>query len=199
MSFIYCWIYTFVLLLRAPLLWLYRWWLSDLQFYIFVKFCRWFFSKNFKKVLTWRSSLHFFDVHVCLLITLDCLFQMGCKVTFVDDVLNRSFYKLGLVVGKQPGYFIIIPVLLTLLMITGYQRVHYEMDPEYLFSPVSGQGKLERRIVEEHFKVNYSHRFNVGRITRPGEFYLHTSFWRFPPSPMVRARIRVGSRGFKSR
>ncbi|XP_045785831.1 patched domain-containing protein 3 [Maniola jurtina] len=95
---------------------------------------------------------------------------MGCKLTFVDDILNRSFYKLGLVVGKQPGYFIIIPVLLTLLMITGYQRIHYEMDPEYLFSPVSGQGKLERRIVEEHFKVNYSQRFSVGRITRPGRF-----------------------------
>ncbi|XP_046965285.1 patched domain-containing protein 3 isoform X2 [Vanessa cardui] len=95
---------------------------------------------------------------------------MGCKLTFVDDVLNRSFYKLGLIVGKQPGYFIIIPVLLTLLMITGYQRVHYEMDPEYLFSPVSGQGKLERRIVEEYFKVNYTHRFNVGRITRAGRF-----------------------------
>ncbi|OWR54203.1 Ptc-related protein [Danaus plexippus plexippus] len=95
---------------------------------------------------------------------------MGCKLTFVDDILNRSFYKLGLVVGKQPGYFIIIPVLLTLLMVTGYQRVHYEMDPEYLFSPVSGQGKLERSIVEEHFKVNYSHRFNVGRVTRAGRF-----------------------------
>nr|XP_026495368.1 patched domain-containing protein 3 isoform X2 [Vanessa tameamea] len=95
---------------------------------------------------------------------------MGCKLTFVDDVLNRSFYKLGLIVGKQPGYFIIIPVLLTLLMITGYQRVNYEMDPEYLFSPVSGQGKLERRIVEEYFKVNYTHRFNVGRITRAGRF-----------------------------
>ncbi|XP_053625980.1 patched domain-containing protein 3 isoform X2 [Plodia interpunctella] len=95
---------------------------------------------------------------------------MGCKLTFVDDILNKSFYKLGLIVGRQPGYFIIIPVLLTLLMITGYQRVYYEMDPEYLFSPVRGQGKLERRIVEEHFKVNYSHRFNVGRITRPGRF-----------------------------
>lgn len=96
---------------------------------------------------------------------------MGCKLTFVDDILNRSFYKLGLIVGRQPGYFIIVPVLLTLLMITGYQRVHYEMDPEYLFSPVSGQGKLERRIVEEYFKVNYSHRFNVGRITRPGWYF----------------------------
>ncbi|KAI5641695.1 patched family domain-containing protein [Phthorimaea operculella] len=117
---------------------------------------------------------------------------MGCcKLTIVDDVLNRSFYKLGFVVGRNPGYFIIIPVLLTLLMITGYQRVYYEMDPEYLFSPVSGQGKLERRIVEEHFKVNYSQRFNVGRITRAGRFgrviivskdnntnILRTEFWK---------------------
>lgn len=94
---------------------------------------------------------------------------MGCKLTFVDDALNKSFYKLGLIVGKQPGYFIIIPILLSLLMITGYQRVDYEMDPEYLFSPVSGQGKYERRIVEDYFKVNYSHRFNVGRITRAGK------------------------------
>ncbi|XP_037973388.2 patched domain-containing protein 3 isoform X1 [Plutella xylostella] len=95
---------------------------------------------------------------------------MGCRVTIVDDVLNKSFYKLGLAVGRQPGYFIIIPVLLSLLCITGYQRIYYEMDPEYLFSPVQGQGKLERSIVEDYFKVNYSHRFNVGRITRAGRF-----------------------------
>lgn len=102
---------------------------------------------------------------------------MACKTTIVDDLLNKAFYKLGLVVGKQPGYFIIIPVLLTLLMITGFQRVHYEMDPEYLFSPVHGQGKLERRIVEEHFKVNYSHRFNVGRITRPGMYHINYTYY----------------------
>lgn len=28
---------------------------------------------------------------------------------------------------------------------------------------------MERAIVEEYFKVNYSSRFNVGRITRPGK------------------------------
>lgn len=50
-----------------------------------------------------------------------------------------------------------------------YQQIKYEIDPEYLFSPVSGEGKLERKIVETHFKVNYTHRFNVGRITRPGK------------------------------
>lgn len=97
---------------------------------------------------------------------------MKCKLTFVDDTLNRSFYKLGYLVGKNPGYFIIIPILLACICVTGYQRLHYEIDPEYLFSPENGPGKHERAIVEEHFKVNYSHLFSVSRITRPGELLL---------------------------
>lgn len=93
---------------------------------------------------------------------------MTCGITCVDNLLNRSFYKLGLIIGKHPGYFLIVPVLLSLLCITGYQQIKYEIDPEYLFSPIRGEGKTERNIVEEFFKVNYTHRFNVGRITRPG-------------------------------
>ncbi|XP_026477918.1 patched domain-containing protein 3 [Ctenocephalides felis] len=95
---------------------------------------------------------------------------MTCGVTFVDRLLNRSFYKLGLLVGNHPGYFIVVPILLTLLCCTGYQRVKYVIDPEYLFSPVRGEGKYERAIVESYFKVDYTNRFNVARITRPGRF-----------------------------
>ncbi|XP_077302916.1 patched domain-containing protein [Arctopsyche grandis] len=95
---------------------------------------------------------------------------MTCGITCVDNLLNRSFFKLGLIVGRHPGYFLIVPVLLSLLCITGYQQIKYEIDPEYLFSPIYGEGKTERNIVEEFFKVNYTHRFNVGRITRPGRF-----------------------------
>lgn len=51
-----------------------------------------------------------------------------------------------------------------------YQQLHYEIDPEYLFSPIQGEGKTERAIVEKYFKVNYTNNFNVGRITRPGKF-----------------------------
>ncbi|KAH0954942.1 hypothetical protein HN011_012426 [Eciton burchellii] len=91
-------------------------------------------------------------------------------MTCVDDFLNRAFYKLGLIVGRHPGYFVIVPILLACICFTGYQRIHYEIDPEYLFSPVNGPGKVERAIVEQYFKVNYSHQFNVGRITRPGRF-----------------------------
>lgn len=54
-------------------------------------------------------------------------------------------------------------------MDSSFQQIKYEIDPEYLFSPVRGEGKSERAIVESYFKVNYTHRFNVGRITRPGK------------------------------
>lgn len=55
-----------------------------------------------------------------------------------------------------------------------YQQLHYQIDPEYLFSPENGAGKMERSIVEEFFQVNYTSNFNVGRITRPGKiFYFH--------------------------
>ncbi|XP_063233113.1 patched domain-containing protein 3-like [Bacillus rossius redtenbacheri] len=95
----------------------------------------------------------------------------GCSgLTWVDSRLNRAFYQLGLVVGRHPGYFLVVPVLVSLLCVTGYQRVRYEIDPEYLFSPVWGEGKSERAVVEQFFKPNYTSRFNVGRITRPGRF-----------------------------
>ncbi|XP_076180343.1 patched domain-containing protein isoform X2 [Ptiloglossa arizonensis] len=92
------------------------------------------------------------------------------NLTCVDNFLNRAFYKLGLVVGRHPGYFVVIPVLLACICFTGYQRIHYEIDPEYLFSPTNGPSKTDRAIVEQYFKVNYSHHFNLGRITRPGRF-----------------------------
>ncbi|XP_046426062.1 patched domain-containing protein 3 [Neodiprion virginianus] len=95
---------------------------------------------------------------------------MSCGLTCVDDFLNRAFYRVGLVVGRHPGYFVIIPVLLAGICITGYQQIRYEIDPEYLFSPINGPGKSERVIVESFFKVNYTSRFSVGRITRPGRF-----------------------------
>ncbi|XP_053687905.1 patched domain-containing protein 3 [Sabethes cyaneus] len=95
---------------------------------------------------------------------------MTCGISCVDTALNRSFYKLGIFIARHPGYFIIVPVLLTFLCMTGYQQIRYQIDPEYLFSPIRGEGKAERAIVENYFKVNYTHRFNVGRITRPGRF-----------------------------
>jgi len=98
----------------------------------------------------------------------DLLTDMTCGIECIDKWLTKAFYRLGLVVAKHPGYFLLVPVFLTAICITGFQRVKFEIDPEYLFSPEQGPGKTERAIVESYFKMNYSSLFNPTRITRPG-------------------------------
>ncbi|KAL4113456.1 hypothetical protein QTP88_017073 [Uroleucon formosanum] len=95
---------------------------------------------------------------------------MTCGIECIDKWLTKAFYRLGLVVAKHPGYFLLVPVFLTAICITGFQRVKFEIDPEYLFSPEQGPGKTERAIVESYFKMNYTSLFNPTRITRPGRF-----------------------------
>jgi patched domain-containing protein len=111
-------------------------------------------------------------------------------MTWVDEKLAKLFYKLGVQVATRPAYFLLIPPLVAALFATGFQRIDYEIDPEYLFSPVNGHGKVERRVVEHFFPPNDTTRFNVGRITRAGRFgrviivakdggnMLRTDMWR---------------------
>ena len=68
-----------------------------------------------------------------------------------------------------PGYFIIVPVLLTALAATGMQRIVYESDPEYLFTPLNGQAKQERAVQEKHFPMNFTD-FDPSRASRGGKF-----------------------------
>ena len=74
----------------------------------------------------------------------------------VDDTLKKVFFKLGVVIGKNPGYFIIVPLLLTALCASGFQRMDYNYDPEYLLSPSTGEAKQERAIMEKYFPINYN-------------------------------------------
>lgn len=79
----------------------------------------------------------------------------------VDDTLKKIFFSLGVSVGRRPGYFLIVPTLLTALCASGFQRLVYNYDPEYLISPSSGPAKNERAIMEKYFPVNYDY-FQVG-------------------------------------
>lgn len=88
----------------------------------------------------------------------------------IDTALSVAFQKLGYVVGKYPGYFILVPFFIACILATGLQRLRYEDDPEYLFSPTDGRSKLERSIVDDYFPINYTSNFNAGRITHKGRF-----------------------------
>ena len=94
---------------------------------------------------------------------------MGCSTTIVDRTLKKAFYHFGRFIGNNPGYFLIIPVLVTALCASGFQRVKFAADPEYLFSPVNGQAKTERAILDAHFPTNFS-QFEPSRSSKGGRF-----------------------------
>ena len=94
---------------------------------------------------------------------------MCTQMDLVDDSLKWFFRRLGRQIGMTPLYFIIVPVLLTALAATGFQRITHEADPEYLFSPLDGAGKTERNIMESLFPMNYSD-YDPGRVSRGGRF-----------------------------
>ncbi|CAL8113391.1 unnamed protein product [Orchesella dallaii] len=93
-----------------------------------------------------------------------------CSLSIIDHGLTRLFYWLGVKIGQNPSYFLIVPFFMALLLGTGMQRLNYVDDPEYLFSPVDGAAKTERLIVESLFPMNYTHRFHPSRFVRPGRF-----------------------------
>ncbi|XP_055952841.1 patched domain-containing protein 3-like [Argiope bruennichi] len=94
--------------------------------------------------------------------------MVACNV--VDRLVSTLFRKLGREIADKPGYFVIVPILVAALFGSGWQRIRYEDDPEYLFTPTNGRSKVERRIVETLFPMNSSQNFDLGRITRPGHF-----------------------------
>ncbi|RWS11672.1 patched domain-containing protein 3-like protein [Dinothrombium tinctorium] len=88
----------------------------------------------------------------------------------IDRTLSNWFKHLGHFIGDNPGYFVIVPLLIALIFATGIQRLHYEDDPEYLFSPTNGRSKYERQAFDQMFHMNYSQNFDSSRITHKGRF-----------------------------
>ncbi|KAB7507922.1 Patched domain-containing protein 3 [Armadillidium nasatum] len=84
--------------------------------------------------------------------------------------VDSTDHSIRLHIAKNPSYYIIIPVFLSLLGMTGIQRLDYEKDPEYLFSPTNGLGRKERIEIEKVFPVDYANNFDPSRITRISHF-----------------------------
>ena len=86
-----------------------------------------------------------------------------------DAAMKWLFGHLGRLIGEHPFNFLVVPLLLTALAATGFQRVVHEADPEYLFLPSNGEAKIERASLEANFRMNYSD-FDPGRMSRNGRF-----------------------------
>ncbi|XP_018018957.2 patched domain-containing protein 3 [Hyalella azteca] len=83
-----------------------------------------------------------------------------------DSIMSKVFFRLGELIADYPKSFIVIPVLITAISVTGFLRMNWIDDPEFLFSPLNGRARQERDFIEGYFKMNYTDSFNEDRLTR---------------------------------
>lgn len=84
--------------------------------------------------------------------------------------LSKTFYKIGYIVGKYPSYFLIVPFFISILGLSGFQRIHLENDSEFLFIPSDSNTKVAINTLETLFPTNSSHLFDPTRIARAKYF-----------------------------
>lgn len=90
------------------------------------------------------------------------------KKDFVKRELSLCFSKIGYYIGCHPQWFIASFFLITVVLATGFFKLSMVNDIEYLYSPINGRSKIERKSVESMFPVDISTNNDVTRTSRFG-------------------------------
>ncbi|XP_077994794.1 patched domain-containing protein 3-like [Glandiceps talaboti] len=88
----------------------------------------------------------------------------------LEKRVSRLLRRLGVVVGNRYVWFIIIPIIVSLLLALGGLRFTQDTDIESLFSPDNGPAKKHRQQIKEHFHFNYDGGFVPTRVTDIGRY-----------------------------
>ncbi|XP_067123919.1 patched domain-containing protein 3-like [Centruroides vittatus] len=81
-----------------------------------------------------------------------------------QQILSSQFSRLGRLIGRQPLYFLIVPILLTVLFCPSVVKLKINRDADYLFMAQNGRAHRSKNIVESFFPMNTSGFFDVARI-----------------------------------
>lgn len=92
------------------------------------------------------------------------------KCISIGKIIRERFRILGFIIGKHPLPFLIGPVLITAILMTGILKFSYIQDADYLYNPTNSRAANERRIIEKTFPMNKSSNFDPGRLTNLGKF-----------------------------
>ncbi|XP_041041085.1 patched domain-containing protein 3-like [Carcharodon carcharias] len=89
----------------------------------------------------------------------------------LEKLLNKAFEKLGICVGQYPWCFLIVPVIVSAGLGSGFMNVKKleANDMEEQFTPSNGQAKIERAFIQKHFSTDYSH-FSPARLSTEGMY-----------------------------
>ncbi|XP_023226054.1 patched domain-containing protein 3-like [Centruroides sculpturatus] len=94
---------------------------------------------------------------------------MKMKINFVQDFLSSTFTRFGEIIGKYPHYFVIIPVIITLILAPGMMNMTYNRNVDYLFVAEGGRAEKNRNFMEKLFPLNTSIFTDFPRFTRAPE------------------------------
>uniref|UniRef100_A0A2K6UUP9 Patched domain containing 3/pseudo n=1 Tax=Saimiri boliviensis boliviensis TaxID=39432 RepID=A0A2K6UUP9_SAIBB len=95
-----------------------------------------------------------------------------CHTDCLEAPLSRAFQWLGWQVGAHPWVFLLVPLMLTAALGTGflYLPKNEQENLEYQYTPVGSPAKAERRFVQGHFTTNDSYRFSPSRRSTESNF-----------------------------
>lgn len=86
-----------------------------------------------------------------------------CQIDCIQKWLEEAFYKHGKRVARHPLPFLIIPLVICAISALGLIKIKRNDDTEYLYTPINGPAKVERRIVRNLFQENDTELFQVSR------------------------------------
>uniref|UniRef100_A0A8C0WA01 Patched domain-containing protein 3 n=1 Tax=Castor canadensis TaxID=51338 RepID=A0A8C0WA01_CASCN len=94
-----------------------------------------------------------------------------CHTDCLEAPLSRVFGRLGRIVGSYPWAFLLVPVMLTAALGTGFIYLPKEKENlEEQYTPIGSPAKAERRFVQAHFSTNDSYRFSASRMSTEANF-----------------------------
>ncbi|XP_023236495.1 patched domain-containing protein 3-like [Centruroides sculpturatus] len=79
---------------------------------------------------------------------------------------SHCFSRIGYHIGCYPQFYIYAFVLTTIVLATGFFKLHIVKKGEYLYTPINGRGKVERNSVESIFTLNTSANLDFTRMVR---------------------------------
>ncbi|XP_067909470.1 patched domain-containing protein 3-like [Heterodontus francisci] len=94
-----------------------------------------------------------------------------CRTDCLEKPLCDAFEKLGICVGRSPWWFLIIPVIVSIGLGSGFMffAKNKANNIQEQFTPLNGRGKNERAFIQEHFPTDYS-QFSVARLYTEGKY-----------------------------
>ncbi|XP_071944896.1 patched domain-containing protein 3-like [Antedon mediterranea] len=88
------------------------------------------------------------------------------RLDFIEEGLTKLYAKYGRIIARYPWPFLIIPVLVAIGLGYGMSKLTTVSSVEYLYTPVNGQAKVDREILESLFTSDDVDAASVTRLTR---------------------------------